>query len=394
MEWGSARGALRQIRTLYSIGTLGDLPDARLLEVFLARTGDDAEAAFEAQVHRHGPMVLGVCRRMLRGSHDWEDAFQATFLVLARRAGSIGRREKLANWLYGVAIRTAKEARRRAARRRPMERRMMDVSRIESEPTAEDRDELLAVLDEELNGLPQRYRAALMACELEGKSRREAARQLGIPEGTLSTHLARGRKLLRERLQRRGVSLGVGPIAGLTRPITKAPVPERLLGATVRAALGQASGCGTACAISKAVTSLAERVLKMMFLTRLALVIVALMTAAGAAGAVALGLTAQAGKSANPDPPGPGANETAGRIVDEAGEGVAGVVVWLQSGPPSEPKTIATATTDAQGRFRLPWTPSRSNPQDTQNFNLLARARDERGGWSWFNADFREGETN
>ena len=174
-----------------------------------------------------------------------EDAFQATFLVLARRAASIGRREQLASWLYGVAVRTAKEARRRAARDRAMERRLMDVSQVESEPTAEDRDDLLAFLDEELNRLPPRYRAALVACELEGKSRREAAQQLGIPEGTLSTHLARGRKLLRERLHRRGVSLGVGPLAGLPRPIAEAAIPERLMGSTVRAALGKASGGGS-----------------------------------------------------------------------------------------------------------------------------------------------------
>ena len=232
--------------------------------------------------NRHGPMVLGVCRRMLRGSHDWEDAFQATFLVLARRAASIGRREQLASWLYGVAVRTAKEARRRAARQYAGERRMMDVPQVESEPAAENRDDLLAFLDEELNRLPSRFRSALVACELEGKSRREAAQQLGIPEGTLSTHLARGRKLLRERLQRRGVSLGVGPVAGLPPPIAEAAIPERLMGATVRAALGYASGCGTAATVPAAVASLAERVLKMMFLTRLTLVIAALMTAAGA----------------------------------------------------------------------------------------------------------------
>ena len=113
MERGSAKSALRQIRTLYTLGTLGGLTDAQLLELFLARDGDDAEDAFAALVHRHGPMVLGVCRRMLPGSHDAEDAFQATFLVLARRAASIGRRERLASWLYGVAVRTAKEARRR-----------------------------------------------------------------------------------------------------------------------------------------------------------------------------------------------------------------------------------------------------------------------------------------
>ena len=216
MERGSTKQALRQIRTLYDLGTLGGMTDAQLLELFLTRSGDDAEDAFAALVHRLGPMVLGVCRRMLPGSHDAEDAFQATFLILVRRAASIGRRERLANWLYGVAVRTAKEARRRAARRQARERRAMDVARVESEPVG-DRDDLVPLLDEELSRLPDRYRAALVACELEGKSRREAAQQLGLPEGTLSTHLARGRKLLRERLVKRGVSLGVGALVGLSR---------------------------------------------------------------------------------------------------------------------------------------------------------------------------------
>ena len=144
-------------------------------------------------VHRHGPMVLGVCRRMLPTTQDAEDAFQATFLILARRAASIGRRERLANWLYGVAVRTAREARRRAARQHARERRLMNVSKVEVENAPdEDQSDLLSLLDEELNRLPPRYRAALVACELEGKSRREAAMQLGLPEGTLSTHLARG----------------------------------------------------------------------------------------------------------------------------------------------------------------------------------------------------------
>ena len=128
MDRGAARGILREIRTLYTLGTMGGLTDAELLERFLARGGGDAEDAFATLVARHGPMVLGVCRRMLPASHDAEDAFQATFLVLARRAASIGRRERLASWLYGVAVRTAKEARRRAARQRAAERRLMDVT--------------------------------------------------------------------------------------------------------------------------------------------------------------------------------------------------------------------------------------------------------------------------
>ena len=191
MESGSARSALRQIRTLYTLGTLGALPDDQLLELFLAGDGDSAEDAFAALVDRHGPMVLGVCRRMLLSSHDAEDALQATFLILARRAASIGRREKLAGWLHGVAVRTASEAKRRSERERTRERRLMAVSNVEAAP-AEDWNDLVPLLDEELSRLPQRYRTALVACELEGKSRRDAAGQLGLSEGTLSTHLPGG----------------------------------------------------------------------------------------------------------------------------------------------------------------------------------------------------------
>ena len=154
----------------------------------------------------------------------------------------------------------------------------MNVSRFESEPP-EDRDDLVLLLDEELSRLPERYRSALVACELEGKSRREAAGQLGIPEGTLSTHLARGRKLLRERLLRRGITLGVGPIAGLSPPHREPAIPERLMEPTIRAAMGHAPGCGTAGTISQTVSSLAERVIKMMFLARLTLLVAAFLTA-------------------------------------------------------------------------------------------------------------------
>ncbi len=276
MARGSTKSALRQIRTLFELGTLGGMTDAQLLELFLTRSGDDAEDAFAALVHRHGPMVLGACRRMLTNSHDAEDAFQATFWILARRAAAIGRRERLANWLYGVAVRTAQEARRRAARRQARERRAMDNVKVESEPVG-DWDDLIPILDEELSRLPDRYRAALVACELEGKSRSEAAQQLGLPEGTLSTHLARGRKLLRDRLVQRGVSLGVGAWAGLPRGAVEAAVPDRLLSATVRAALGQAAGGVASGTVSATVTALAEGVLKMMVLTRLTLIVAAVM---------------------------------------------------------------------------------------------------------------------
>ncbi len=383
MDRGPSSGVLRDVRTLYTLGTLGSLTDAELLERFLARGGDGAEDAFAALVHRHGPTVLGVCRRMLSASHDAEDAFQATFVVLARRAASIGRREKLANWLYGVAVRASREARRRTARARAAERRMMDVPRVESEP-AEDRDDLLPMLDEELNRLPDRYRAALVACELEGKSRREAAQQLGIPEGTLSTHLARGRKQLRERLLRRGFHLGTGPITGLTRPTVEAAIPERLMGQTVRAAFGHAPGVGATATMPATVSSLAERVLKMMFLARLTFILAALMTtAAGTAMAVVFGLTTMTAESPTADPPKAGPNDLPGRVVDRSGTGVADVQVWAVGGLMYEPVTVVSATTDGQGRFILPhaWDHQAAKATGDDRLGLFARARDGRIGW-------------
>ena len=214
MEGEATRGILRDIHTLYTFGTMGGRTDAELLERFLARHDSEAEDAFATLVARHGPMVLGVCRRMLPASHDAEDAFQATFLVLARRAASIVRRERVASWLYGVAVRTAQVARRRVVRQRAVERRLMEETTEAKPEPAEDWDDLLPILDEELNRLPHRYRVALVACEIEGNPRREAARQLGIPEGTLSTHLAADANCSANGLQRRGFNLGIGPIAG------------------------------------------------------------------------------------------------------------------------------------------------------------------------------------
>src|SRR5262245_56233695 len=169
--------------------------DGELLEQFLAaRDG----AAFEVLVRRHGPMVLGVCRRVLGNEHDAEDAFQATFLVLARRGDAVRPASKVGSWLYGVAYRTALEARRMAARRRRKE--ACAVPRSEAAPDAA--DDLRPVLDRELSGLPDRYRAPLVLCDLEGSTRKEAARRLGWAEGTVSSRLSRGRQLLARRLRR------------------------------------------------------------------------------------------------------------------------------------------------------------------------------------------------
>ncbi|MBX9583076.1 MAG: sigma-70 family RNA polymerase sigma factor, partial [Gemmataceae bacterium] len=164
----------------------------------LARFAQDRdEDAFAELVRRHGPMVLAVARRVTGSPEDAEDAFQAAFLVLARRAGQVGRPDLLGNWLYGVAYRTALEARK--ARRRVKEQAVPDApepAAPDDPPAAHDPADLRRVIDEELAALPEKYRAAVVLCELQGLGRREAAARLGVPEGTLSSRLAHARKLL------------------------------------------------------------------------------------------------------------------------------------------------------------------------------------------------------
>ncbi len=190
------QGARRPGDPLPSHSGQEDQTDGQLLERFVRQQD---EAAFAALVRRHGPMVLGVCRRVLDNAQDAEDAFQATFLVLLRKADSLGRPALLANWLYGVAYRTAMKARAGVLRRRHHERRAASAPR--TEPAADaGRDDSSALLEAGLHGLPDKYRAPLVLCYLEGKTNAEAARQLGWPVGSMSSRLARGRELLRERL--------------------------------------------------------------------------------------------------------------------------------------------------------------------------------------------------
>lgn len=181
------------------------LSDGQLLEMFVRRR---EESAFAALVRRHGPMVLSVCRRVLRHSQDAEDAFQATFLVLVEKAARLNRPELLANWLYGVAYRTALHARQRAARRGARDKEVAAMFSPVNETEIESR-ELRRVLDEELHRLPEKYRAPLVLCYLEGKTNEEAARVLGWPSGSMSHRLARGRELLRERLEARLAGIAV-----------------------------------------------------------------------------------------------------------------------------------------------------------------------------------------
>lgn len=222
----------------------GNLTDEQLLECFVSRRD---EVAFEALVRRHGPMVLGVCRRVLRNLQDAEDAFQATFLVLVRKATSISQRERLGNWLYGVAYRTALAAKAENVRRRVREQLVGTMPERELVEVADICRDLRPLLDRELNCLPDKYRMAIVLCDLEERTRRDVARQLGIPVGTLSGRLTVARAMLARRLACRGLALSVGAlIAMLSQNAASACLPSRLVVSTVEAALAAAAKQPTA----------------------------------------------------------------------------------------------------------------------------------------------------
>ena len=216
----------RPMRTLWSNGVFGGMPDAQLLDRFVESHSEAAEVAFEALVQRHGPMVLRVCREILGDSDDADDAFQASFLVLVQRVRSIRDRGSLASWLYGVATRVALRARTDAARRREVERQGATVPADRS--LAAERSFVDPVVHEELTRLPEKYRAPIVLCYLEGLTHDGAAQQLGWPVGTVRGRLARARDLLRNRLTRRGVtaSAALGVVGSLPGP-AKAAVAGR-----------------------------------------------------------------------------------------------------------------------------------------------------------------------
>ncbi|HEV3117951.1 MAG TPA: sigma-70 family RNA polymerase sigma factor, partial [Gemmataceae bacterium] len=225
------------------------------------------ETALTALVKRHGPMVWCVCRRLL-SHHDAEDAFQATFLVLVRKAASVVPRDMVGNWLYGVAHQTALLAQRTAARRRAREvqvTEMPDIKAVQQDQWPE----LRPLLDEELSRLPEIYRAVIVLCDLEGRSRKETARQIGVPEGTVAGRLARARALLAKRLLQRGVTLSCGALAAiLLQNVVSAASPASVVSKTIKVAsllaAGQAAG-----AISVKVAALTEGVLKAMLVSNL-----------------------------------------------------------------------------------------------------------------------------
>jgi len=285
MASGREGAILGHVHRIFGVGGVAGLGEGQLLERFVA--GRD-ELAFEALVARLGPMVLGVCRRRLADPRDVEDAFQATFLVLVRKAGSIRDRDRLAPWLYGVAQRVATRARAQAARRRGRERSAGAEAEAMAPACDGDRHELRSVLDEEIGRLPAKYRGPIVLCYLNGLTHEEAAARLRCPVGTVRSRLAWARDRLRARLGRRGLAPAEGMIGLALRPTA---VPRALIESTVaggiRLAAGKAAAAG---AVSAGAVTLAEGVSRTMIATKLMVIgglVVSVGLVAGGAGVLA-----------------------------------------------------------------------------------------------------------
>jgi RNA polymerase sigma factor (sigma-70 family) len=314
-----------------------ELTDGQLLEDYVSRRN---EAALAALVCRHGPMVWGVCRRILRDHHDAEDAFQATFLVLVRRAASVVPREMVSNWLFGVAHQTALKARSTAAKRGRRETQVSPMPEP-AQPEPDGAPDLRPLLDQEVSRLPTKYRAVLVLCDLEGKPRKEVAQQLACPEGTVGGRLARAREMLAKRLLRHGVTLSAGGLAAaLSQNAASAGVPAALADATINAAYLVAAGQSPAGVISANVAALTEGVLRTMLLSRLKTAMMVLLLAIGLVGVGVLGRAALAG--GRPDDPAPKAGAKPAKPDTLTLPGV------VLTGVDGDKKTIV-ATAGAQG---------------------------------------------
>ncbi|WP_165250683.1 RNA polymerase sigma factor [Paludisphaera soli] len=267
-------GTVHGLQDLLEVGATGRLSDGQLLDRFVARRD---EAVFGAIVDRHGPMVWGVCRRILRDHHDAEDAFQATFLVLARRAGSVAPADRLGAWLHGVALQTALKARANRARRQAREasgRHAPEPSETPREPG----DDLAESLDRALAGLPEKYRTPIVLCDLEGRSYAEAAEHLGWPIGTVSGRLCRARAMLAKRLARRGVALSAGALVSLCREAASATFPASRLAPLLRAASLTGRASWTAL-VSAEAAALSQEVQGGMLMTKFKTTALGLLTA-------------------------------------------------------------------------------------------------------------------
>jgi RNA polymerase sigma factor (sigma-70 family) len=422
MVTGQAGGVLRQLHMLLGAGGLDERNDGQLLDQFCAR-GD--EAAFTELVRRHGPMVLGVCRRLLGGA-DADDAFQATFVVLFRRARSLERRGSLAGFLYTVAYHVALRARAASARRRSQERQVVDMPRADCRTEEVWRD-LQPVLDDELNRLPDKYREPVLLCYVQGKTNEEAARLLRLPVGTVKSRLSRARDLLKGRLSRRGVTLATGVLAAVLAERASAAVPNRLLATTIHTTLLLAAG--PAAGPAAPAVALAEGALKAMFATRFKIASSVLLAVGVFAVAVGVGLgtrTAlaqrqdEAAPQAAPTPAGakeqpPRAGQVpapaeekkeiaiTGRVLDAAGKPVAGAEVAVairevlsfstwERDVIDRTEVMARTTSDADGRYRL--TARQLPPVTRRGVRVLARAPGHGIAWARIDPDATQAEAD
>ncbi len=358
---------LRHIHQISGSPDAPEMSDAQLLQDFLSERD---ESAFRLLMERHGRMVLNVCRHVLRQHQDAEDAFQATFLILARNAGSIRKGTALASWLYGVAYRTALNARARMMRRRQHERRAGQVAHAEPDLDLALR-ELQAVLAEEVNRLAEKYRAPFVLCCLNGLSKSETARRLGWKEGTVSGRLAEARKRLQLRLTRRGLTLTAALCAGAWSAGAKASVPSALIRTTLQAALGNAAGD-----VPPAVASLVEGAKRTMFLGKVkfagGLFLVAGLVAAGVGSQIhrvfATAPAAESPAAPQADKPKAGKATTqkdknvtvSGRVLDPDGKPHAGARLLLPGAVwgNSEKGALVELKSDKDGRFRFSIDPS------------------------------------
>jgi RNA polymerase sigma factor (sigma-70 family) len=366
--------------------------DRQLLEDFTTRHD---EAAFAALVSRHGPMVLRVCRRVLGHEQDAEDAFQATFLVLAQHTGAIRKRDAVADWLHGVAHRTALNAKRRAARRRHNEARL----RATTPPVVASLawDDVQAVLDEEVQRLPPCFREAFVLCVLEGKGGAEAAAELGCKAGTVKSRVNRARRLLRQALARRGIQLAALAAA---EGAGRAALPDALPRITVRSGLLVAAGEPAAGVIPPHVARLATGVTRAMFLSRariavILLVAAGLLIAAGTFTRDALGARETPPPSGKAESPAPNTTqaqpagardeagdtvEVSGRVLDPAGQPFAGAKVYCQprhvimQADPQPGFARVRATTDADGRFHFRVVRSAVRPAEDEETRFVYNA--------------------
>jgi HlyD family secretion protein len=274
----------RQLRTLFNVGAIRDLTDGQLLERFATSRGEGSELAFAALVERHGSMVLRVARGVLDDPHDAQDAFQATFLVLVSKARGLWVRDSLGPWLHQVAYRTAACLRANVARRRRLERKAA-LTEEASPPSPEAVEDLARVLLEEVDRLPERFRAPVVLCDLEGRTHEQAARALGWPVGTVKSRQARARQRLRDQLTRRGVAPGLAPLPAWPR--IEAALPATLVDSTTVAAV---RFVGSRAIVPGTAAALAREVIRSMIIlrwTKAATLILALGAATSGAGLVA-----------------------------------------------------------------------------------------------------------